>query len=174
LATVCIRLDTEKLTFVPSQEELMKHEKAWSLLAVVSLGLATSSLASKAPEASSPLKSDEIRKVLVGKLITYEPPGSADMGIHEEFHPDGIWRGILYGRGPIPFSGKWSIEADQICVAADRRTAAERWHPGKFCRNVWRNRKSGELQLNYLRDQSSGSRKMGLQTITVHDPPRSK
>ena len=152
----------------------MKREKAWSLLAIVSLGLATPSGASKALEASSPLKSDEIRKVLVGKLITYEPPGSADMGIHEEFHPDGIWRGILYGRGPIPLSGKWSIEADQICVAADRGTAAERWHRGKFCRKVWRNRKSGELQLNYLPDQSPASRKIGLQTITVHVPPRSK
>src|SRR4051812_34013041 len=117
----------------------MKREKAWSLLAVVSIGLATSPAASKAPEGSSPLKSDEIRKELVGKLITYAPPGSAGMGIHEEFHPDGIWRGTLYGRGPIPFSGKWSIASDQICVVADSGTAAERWHPGKFCRQIWRN-----------------------------------
>lgn len=114
-----------------------------------------------------PLKASELRDALVGKLISYNPPGWADIGVHEEFHPDGSWRGILYGRGPIPFTGRWAIQGDQMCVTADSGTVAESWHKGEYCRKVWRNPKTGQLQIYYLPDQPSSPQRMGLQTISV-------
>ncbi|MEG3143345.1 hypothetical protein U1839_01645 [Sphingomonas sp. RT2P30] len=147
----------------------MMRLAAWSILVILSLGGAVTSVAARPPEEERALTSREVRTALVGKLIMYTPAGTADMGVHEEFHPDGLWRGALYGRGPIPFSGRWSIERDQICVAADGGTPAKRWHPELYCRNVWQNRRTGELRMNYLPDQPAPSQKMGLQTLTVRD-----
>ena len=122
------------------------RKRIWLILAIACLDIGAAPVSAGAPDGFVPLRSDEIRKALVGKLISYSPPGSADMGIHEEFHPGGTWRGILYGRGPIPFSGRWSIDDDQICVESDGGSAAERWHSGRYCRKVWQDRKSGELR----------------------------
>ena len=147
----------------------MERQKARAVLAVVSLGVATLSVDAGEPRRALPLKPGEISKALVGKRISYVPPGWTDAGLEEEFHPDGIWRGLLYDRVPIPFSGRWSIDDGKMCVTADRGNFAERWHTGRHCRLVWKNRTSGELLIDYLPDQRSSSRKIGLQTLSVRE-----
>jgi hypothetical protein len=59
-------------------------------LAMVTLGVVTSAFCQSAP-ATELLSSAEIRHSLVGKLIDYSPPGSADAGIVEAFHENGKW-----------------------------------------------------------------------------------
>lgn len=152
----------------------MQRQKAWPILVTGLMCMASSAFGDEGPEDSFPLKSGEIREAFVGKGISYTPTNSADMGIREEFHSDGRWRVVLYGRGPIPSSGKWSIADDQMCVAADGGTHAELWHSGRYCRAVWRDRKTGELRIEYLPDRPSSSLKMGFQTIAVDDLPTIK
>jgi hypothetical protein len=113
------------------------------------------------------LKASEITKALVGKRISYNPPGWVDSAISEEFHNDGVWSGKLHGRGPVPFSGRWSISDNQICVAADKGSHAKLWHAERYCRQVWRIHNSSALQILYLGDQRSSPNKFGLQTLTV-------
>ena len=140
---------------------------------LISLAVAISSV--NAGEAGRvPLKSGEISKALVGKEIGYNPPGWADTAIAEEFYPDGKWGGMLAGRGPVHFSGRWSIDGGKMCVMADRGTIAERWHPGRYCRQVWRDRASGKLLMDYLPDQAPSRWKMGLQVLSVQDLPAKK
>jgi hypothetical protein len=116
------------------------------------------------PPESTSLEADEIQRAFVGKRIRYNPPGWADTTISEWFYPDGRWGGILSGRGPIRFSGQWSIRGDKICVTADEGTFAKRWHSGKFCRAVWKGRKDCALSIEYLANHT-----FGLQTIAVFD-----
>lgn len=149
----------------------MCRQNAGRILVIGLLGIATSASGARAPRDFFPLTSNDVKKVLVGKLINYDPPGTADMRIHEEFHPDGRWRVMLYGRGPIPSSGKWSINGDQICIEADSATEAARWHSARYCRAVWQNPKTGELRMEYLRDGPASPKKIGLQTVVVHDLP---
>jgi len=107
------------------------------------------------------LGSAEIRHSLVGKLISYFPFDLMDADVQEAFRKDGAWGGVVRGRGPIPFSGSWSVEANQLCVVADKGSDAEKWHPGKYCRQVWRNKRTGQLMLAHL----TGAH--GLQTVSI-------
>lgn len=145
----------------------MKTRDTSFILAVLTLS-AAASISAEAHESTS-LRADEIREALVGKKISYMPPGSADTGITEEFYPDGRWGGIKMARGPSRFSGHWSIDGTQMCVMADQGTVAERWHSGSFCRTVWQDRTTGLLRIEYLGDQPSSTSNFGLQTLTVSD-----
>jgi hypothetical protein len=138
----------------------MGLSKVWLVLAIGSLGVATPAICQSAP-ATELLGSAEIRHSLVGKLIAYSPPGWADAGVSEEFHEDGKWRGIRYSRGPVDFSGRWSVEANQLCVVADKGSSAEKWHAGKYCRQVWKNKRTGRLLLAHLTGAD------GLQVLSV-------
>ena len=140
----------------------MSLSKAWLALAIGTLVVATPAFCQSAP-ATELLGSAEIRHSLIGKLIFYSPPGWADAGIHEEFHEDGKWRGIYYSRGPVDFSGRWSVEANQLCVVADRGSIAEKWHAGKYCRQVWKNKHTAQLLLAHLTGVD------GLQIVSVRD-----
>jgi hypothetical protein len=92
----------------------------------------------------------DIRIALFGKLIAYEPAGSADAGIHEEFRKGGLWQGIYYSRGPVRFSGRWMVQGDQLCVLPDRRAIVALWFDGRRCRSVWRAGKTGRLLIEHL------------------------
>lgn len=154
-------------------ESSMSLRQIWAILAAVPLSIATPSVDAHAAERLLPLRSGEIEKALVGKLILYNPD-MMDAGIHEEFHPGGVWRGILYGRGPISFSGRWSIVGDRICVQADKGTHAEHWHAGLYCRQVWQNPETGALLIDHLSDRPDSPYKKGLQVLVIRDLPTSK
>lgn len=96
------------------------------------------------------LTAGEIGAALRGKLVSYEPPGSADMGVHEEYHPDGRWAGIRYGRGPMPFSGRWQVRNGQLCVRAGQGLTGEPWKRGWVCRKVWRDARSRRLHMKHM------------------------
>jgi hypothetical protein len=145
---------------------LMKTRSTSLILATILLS-AVGFSAWAEPLESTSLKAGEIRRALVGKRISYNPPGWADTAISEEFRPDGIWSGWLSGRGPISFSGQWLIKGDQICVTADKGTFAKRWHSGPFCRTVWKDQENGVLRTEYLGDQPSSPNAFGLQTLEV-------
>lgn len=117
------------------------------------------------------LRQAEIRKALTGKLVSYSPPGWADAGVHEEYHSNGTWRGIRYGRGPIPFSGRWSIRNDQLCVQADKETIAVRFPSGQRCRHVWRDEATGRLWINHLTIGPSDSLGIGAQLLNISELP---
>jgi hypothetical protein len=134
-------------------------------LAIGTLSVATPAFCQSAA-ATEPLSSAEIRHNLIGKLIDYSPPGSADAGMVEAFHEDGKWWGTYLSRGPINFSGRWNIEANQLCVVADRGSWAEKWHAGKYCRQVWENKRIGQLLLDHLTGHD------GLQIVRVRELPR--
>lgn len=119
------------------------------------------------------LRTDDLRETLVGKHVSYNPPRSFDMAISEEFLPDGRWGGIKYGRGPLPFSGRWSIRRSRICVVAEPKTRFARYHRGRYCRVVWKDPASGQLQMDYLEDWSRTSA-VGLQQLTIRDLPKAK
>ena len=133
--------------------------KPWLALAMGILGVATPALCQDAP-ATQLLGSAEIRQSFTGKYIFYSPPGWADAGVHEEFHQDGKWRGIRYSRGPVEFSGRWSVEANKLCVLPDRASPA-----GKHCRQIWKNKHTGQLLLDHLSGLG------GLQTVSIRDLP---
>jgi hypothetical protein len=142
----------------------MSLSKTRLALAIATLGVATPAFCQGAPSTVQ-LGSAEIRHSLLGKLIYYSPPGWSDTGVGEEFHEDGKWRGIAYSRGAVDFSGRWSVEANQLCVVADKGSFAEKWHAGKYCRRVWKNKRTGQLMLVHLSGHS------GLQTVSVRDLP---
>lgn len=125
----------------------MSLSKAWLALTIVALGVATSAFCQSVSEKVL-LGSAEIRRIVVGKLISF-PPG-ADSGVQEAFREDGRWGGIARMRGPTNFLGWWSAEANQLCVVADKGSFAEKWNPGKYCRQVWRDKRTGQLMLHHL------------------------
>ena len=112
------------------------------------------------------LNSGDIRIALVGKLVAYAPAGWADAGIHEEFHEGGQWKGIYYSRGPIPFSGRWAIQNNQLCVVPDRDAVVAAWFDGRRCRNVWRVGETGRLLIKHLNPSFA---KSGPLPMTITD-----
>ncbi len=146
---------------------------AWSI--VLSVWAATALItATPGPNASNPARDEqlntaEIRNALIDKSVSYSPPGSADAGFHEEYHSDGTWRGALYGAAITGFTGRWIIKDGELCVTADPRTIAEHWHAGQYCRQVWRDRGSSQLRMNYLTDQPSSSHNLGPQILYMRD-----
>lgn len=108
-----------------------------------------------------------IRKFLIGKSISYNPPGWADTNMTEDFYPNGVWRGVLHGRGPMPFSGRWVITDRKICVTADEGTDFKKSHSGQYCREIWQDRKTGTLRTYYLWEEPSSLGGFGLQTLSV-------
>lgn len=145
----------------------------WSIVLSV-LGATALITSPPGPYASNPagakqLNAAKIRKALIGKSVSYSPPGSADAGLHEEYHSDGTWRGALYGAAIIGFTGRWIIKDGELCVTADPRTIAEHWHAGQYCRQVWRDRGSSQLRMIYLTDQPSSSHNLGPQILHVRD-----
>jgi hypothetical protein len=114
---------------------------------------------------TKPLSSAEIRHSLIGKQASYSPPGWADAGIVEAFHEDGKWLGTYISRGPVSFSGRWSVEDDQICVVADRGSVAQKWHARKYCRQVLENKRTKQLLLDHV----NGTPGVGLQILSVRN-----
>ena len=113
----------------------------------------------------------EIREALTGKLVSYSPAGLADAGVHEEYHRNGLWRGKIYGRGPSPFSGQWSIRGNQLCVQADQGAIIRRLAAGKRCRQVWRDKATGRLWINHLIPRLSRVRPAAVQLLTIRQLP---
>ena len=111
----------------------------------------------------------EIDAALRGRLVAYAPSNSADAGAHEEFHADGRWRGVRYSRGPIPFSGRWQIGEDRLCVAAESGYLAGPLRRGPRCREVWRDGRSGELLMEHAMDEPG----QGLMRLRVRTLPPS-
>lgn len=137
-----------------------------------SLVLISTLLCVSAPASSGSVRQDhlrgvtEIRAALVGKAIAYAPEGWADAGIHEEFHESGIWKGIYYSRGPVGFSGRWTVVGNQLCVTPDRRTIVARWFEGNRCRSIWRGSKSGALKIEHLNPSLA---KSGPLSVSITD-----
>jgi hypothetical protein len=137
-----------------------------------SLVLVSTLLCVSAPANSGIVRQDrllgvaEIRAALSGKAIACAPEGWADAGIHEEFHESGIWKGIYYSRGPVGFSGRWSVVGNQLCVAPNRGTIVARWFEGNRCRSIWRGSKSGALKIEHL---SPNFAKSGSLSVSITD-----
>ena len=148
----------------------MDQRTATRMAALLMVVTTAPSGAAEPREASVPLRSAEIRSALEGKLVYHDPPGGTDMDIYEEFHTGGAWGGVLMGRGPVRFSGSWTVRHSRLCVTADRGNFAEHWHIGQYCRTVWRNRRTGVLAMDYLGDLP-GSPIIGRQTVTLRELP---
>ena len=148
----------------------MKRTIAWPLLALAALNYCAPAMSASDAQGAKRLTSAEIQKALSGKIIVYSPAGWADADVSEEYHTDGTWGGILYSVGPTPFSGRWFVANDQVCVVAERGVA-QRWHDGQYCRDLWRERTTGHLRMTYLADRPDSSQKMGQQTLRVSDLP---
>ncbi|MBO9622665.1 MAG: hypothetical protein J7500_08125 [Sphingomonas sp.] len=133
-------------------------------LVLVSTLLCVSAQADSADVQDRLLGAAEIRAALSGKVIAYGPKGWADAGIHEEFQEKGIWKGIYYSFGPIPFSGRWSVVGNQLCVSPDRRAIVAHWFEGSRCRSIWRERTSGALKLEHL---NPGFDKIGPLSVKI-------
>lgn len=146
----------------------MKRE-TYTVLVALFLFLGASYGDARPPANTRALKSKAIKVALVGKHISYNPPGWADTAMTEEFHPDHVWRGVLYGIGIIASTGKWSIKGEQICVVADHESFAERWLKGQNCRKLWQDVDSGKLRIAYLSDRPFSPDNFGLQILTVRD-----
>ena len=95
------------------------------------------------------LSSREIASAYRGNLVAYSPPNAFDAGVHEEFHEDGLWRGLRYSRGPVPFAGRWKVEKDQLCVRSEQGLRGATWERGWVCRKVWKDT-SGKLFMPHL------------------------
>jgi hypothetical protein len=125
------------------------------LLVLTAMAMISASSNSTAAPAADFLSDAEIQEQFAGSIISYSPPGWADSAIQEVFYRDGTWGGLLYGRGPIGFSGKWAIQDNQICVTPDAKGIVENWFVGTRCRMVGRSL-PGKVFVNYLdprRDQ---------------------
>lgn len=95
------------------------------------------------------LSAEEIEVVLTAKSALYSPPGWGDAGMLEEFHTEGRWSGVHYGRGPSPFGGQWITKDNQLCIRVEY--GLEFYHLRKwFCRSVWRQVGSGSLYMDHL------------------------
>ena len=117
------------------------------------------------------LASNEISLALRGNLASYSPPGSADAGIHEEYHADGRWAGIRYGRGPMPFAGRWRVQKNQLCVRSESGLSGDRWERGWVCRRVWKNI-SGKLLMPHLTLGIAPELGVGPMELSVRHLPR--
>jgi hypothetical protein len=135
------------------------------------LGLAMAGFAQSDRASLERLDASEIRAALTGNLVHYSPPGWADAGAHEEFHPDGKWGGMRYGRGPMPFSGQWDVRDDQLCVHARQGLWEKLERPEWFCRTLWRDTRSGALRMDHIAAGFGGTFGEGLQTLTVQPLP---
>jgi len=91
------------------------------------------------------LNEPEIGRLIIGNSISYNPPRWADAGDHERFNDDGRWQGGLSSRGPVPFSGRWNIEADKICVIAETNRLPAKFRELPFCRSFWLDRRAGRF-----------------------------
>ena len=99
-----------------------------------------------------------VRALLSDKLVGYSLPGWTDTEIWEGFQANGVWTGTHLSRGPVNFSGRWSIEGNRVCVIADEGTHISKWFSGSRCRVIWREEDTGRLLMEYLdpRDASFG------------------
>ena len=113
------------------------------------------------------LGSAGILAAFAGRLIVYSPPGMADAGAHEQFHADGQWSAIHYGRGPTHYSGRWKVEGDRLCITVEDSRAGEPWPDMPVCRDVWRDGKKAGLLLEHFRF----GRGKGLLRIAFRPPP---
>ena len=93
------------------------------------------------------LDAGEIRSALLGRRISYNPPGWADTGMNEEYREDGAWRGIHLGRGPDNFSGRWRIANDRLCTTPETGLYGRR---EEVCREIWRDARAGDLLMEHL------------------------
>jgi hypothetical protein len=107
----------------------------------------------------------EIRAVFAGKSISYEKPGTADAGVHEEFHEDGSWRGIRYSRGPISFSGRWYLDRSRLCVVVKSGYVAGALRHGPLCRSIWRDELSGEFTMEDAMTQGEAPLVLSLRSL---------
>lgn len=117
------------------------------------------------------LDSSQIRAALTGKIVRYSPPGWADADVHEEFRPDGKWGGIVYGRGPMGFAGRWDVRNDQLCVVAEQGLWAALRERVWYCRMVWRDPQTGRLLMDHVSGGYGNDRSMGPQTLIFIPPP---
>ena len=107
-----------------------------------------------------------VRALLSDKLVGYSLPGRADTKIWERFHANGVWTGTHLGRGPVDFSGRWSIEGNRVCVLADEGTHIAKWFSGSRCRVIWREQNTGRLSMEYLNPRDAS---FGPLTLEVRD-----
>jgi hypothetical protein len=116
------------------------------------------------------LSTNEISSELRGKLVSYSPPGSADAGVHEEYHSNGRWEGVRYGRGPFPFAGRWKVQKNQLCVRSESGLSGSQWERGWVCRNVWKS-SSGKLLMPHLTPGLASQLGAGLMKLSVRQLP---
>lgn len=109
-----------------------------------------------------------VRALLSDKLVGYSLPGWADTEIWEGFQANGVWTGTHLGRGPVNFSGRWSIKGGRVCVIPDEGTHITKWFSGSRCRAIWREANTGRLSMEYLNPQDAS---FGPLTLEVRDFP---
>lgn len=121
------------------------------------------------PAAQQMTEGATVRALLSDKLVGYSLPGWADTEIWERFQSDGSWTGTHLGRGPVNFSGRWSIEGNRVCVIADKGTRIAKWFSGSRCRVIWREENTGRLSMEYLnpRDASYGPLSLEVRDFPV-------
>jgi len=142
---------------------------AWYNLFIAAVLASCCSQPGQASGSLRQLTSSEIGTALKGKLVLYAPPGFADAGIHEEYHGDGRWAGIRYGRGPLPFAGRWKVQKNQLCVQTERGLSGGQWERGWWCRKVWKDT-SGKLLMMHL--TLGESLKLDLMKLSVRQLPK--
>jgi hypothetical protein len=148
----------------------MKILNNWLIISALALSTITPALADDGSAHLRQLSSDEIHRLLTDKWVTYSWPGMSDTGVHEEFHKDGVWRGIHYGYGPSEFLGEWTVADDELCVTASRGMEASHWKTNQYCRKVWENEKERIYMIFHLMYRNS-VKFQALRTITIHALP---
>lgn len=98
------------------------------------------------------LNGDEIRVALLGKMVSYEPPRTADAGANEVYLADGTWRGMRFSRAVLDFSGRWQIVDDRLCTTAERGLVV----PRHVCRELWRDPRTGALLMEHMMGAGRG------------------
>lgn len=147
----------------------MNRPNAWLAMAATILGAAAPVAGATGLKA---LNAAEIRSAIVGRSVSYVPPGTADTGVQEIFETDGRWHGTQYGRGPIPFGGRWTIEGDRLCVLDQSGRLQRVRNSAQLCRAVWRDQRSKALVMDYLYDHQPRTRyDFGPQQLAVSAIP---
>jgi hypothetical protein len=113
----------------------------------------------------------EMSSELVGKTISYSPPGYLDAGISEDFNVNGSWGGYYYSRGPVRFSGQWHIRNNQVCVTPDKEAIVAQWFSGTRCRAVFRIPGAGGLSIEGLDPRHADE---GLLPVSITNLPADK